>query len=159
MTSLNYVPGRYLTGVGRTVMFVGEAPGKNEAEQGSPFVGRSGKYLIGQLAEHLPFRRIYLTNTVKVRPEENRKPRAGEILSWVHILEDEVLTTNPLLVVTLGETARYAMNIIKPGYMVFNAYHPAYANRFPAAGEVFRRQLEQVRVLINELEERYREEE
>src|SRR5262245_55734494 len=61
------------------IMFIGEAPGREEDEQGRPFVGRSGKLLNKCLAQaHLKREDVYITNIVKCRPPENRKPLPSE---------------------------------------------------------------------------------
>jgi DNA polymerase len=62
------------------ILFIGEAPGKNEAETGRPFCGKSGKVLDNMLESiHLNRSDVYITNIVKDRPQENRDPTAEEI--------------------------------------------------------------------------------
>ena len=62
------------------IMFVGEGPGKNEDEQGIPFVGAAGKNLDKLLAEvGLRLNDVYITNILKCRPPENREPQADEV--------------------------------------------------------------------------------
>jgi len=92
----------------QTVFFIGEAPGKDEDKHGRPFIGRAGKeynhhYL--QLAG-LDRSSIYITNTVKCRPPNNRKPSTKEIQSCGgHFLPHELSIANPDIVVLMGGTA------------------------------------------------------
>ena len=94
------------------IMFIGEAPGKNEAEQRRPFVGRGGKLLNETLSEHGMQREdFYVSNIVKVRPPNNRDPKPEEIAAHVPYLQREIDIIQPRLVVTLG---RFAMNFFLP---------------------------------------------
>lgn len=86
------------------VAFVGEAPGKKEDEMGKPFVGSSGKVLNKLLAEEdLPRERIFITNTVKCRPPNNRPPTAEEMETCWSCLEEEL--EGRKLIVALGRSA------------------------------------------------------
>ena len=87
------------------VMFIGEAPGADEDEQGKPFVGASGRLLDGFLNRHgIPSSEVYITNLVKYRPTSNRTPFTHEReLSWP-VLEREIEIVNPLVICTLGAT-------------------------------------------------------
>lgn len=92
------------------VMFIGEAPGKKEAETGRPFVGASGKVLSEMLeAINLTREEVYITNIVKDRPPDNRDPRAEEIALYVPFLERQLKIIQPRLIATLG---RFAMTFI-----------------------------------------------
>lgn len=85
------------------IVFVGEAPGKKEDEQGKPFVGASGKFLDEMLA-HTGLNRhdVYITNIVKFRPPENRDPTPTEKEAfWPYLLE-EILIIKPKIIATLG---------------------------------------------------------
>ena len=86
------------------VLFVGEAPGANEDEKGTPFVGRSGDVLDDELADAgLSREDIRITNCVRCRPPENRDPRKEELANCRPYLEREVELVDPDVVVTLGK--------------------------------------------------------
>jgi DNA polymerase len=92
------------------IMFVGEAPGKNEAKTGRPFCGAAGKVLDELLAHvNTPRHSIYITNIVKDRPPENRDPTAHEIEIYGPFLDRQIEILKPRVIVTLG---RYAMGYI-----------------------------------------------
>ena len=88
------------------LMFVGEAPGRNEDLQGEPFVGAAGK-LLTQLLSEIGLRRsdVYIANVLKCRPPGNRDPRPDEIESCKHFLRDQLGLIDPRVVVTLGNFA------------------------------------------------------
>mgnify|MGYP001589286256 CR=1 FL=1 len=92
------------------IMFVGEAPGRNEAKTGRPFCGAAGKVL-DQLLEHIgiPRQSIYITNIVKDRPPENRDPTSAEIEIYGPFLDRQIEIIQPRVIATLG---RYAMGYI-----------------------------------------------
>lgn len=127
------------------VLFIGEAPGKNEDEQGEPFVGRGGKLLdemlamIGLQREH-----IYITNSVKCRPPENRDPLNTEKDACRGYLRRQVKLMRPKIIVCLGRIS--AMEFIredfkisqehgqffdKNGTLMMALYHPAALLRDP----------------------------
>jgi DNA polymerase len=85
------------------VVFVGEAPGQREDEQGVPFVGRSGQ-LLDQLLEEVGLERtdVYIANVVKCRPPSNRDPRPDEIEACKGYLRKQLSLIDPKAVVTLG---------------------------------------------------------
>jgi uracil-DNA glycosylase family 4 len=92
------------------VMFVGEAPGKQEAKTGRPFVGAAGKTL-DNLFESIGVARevVYITNIVKDRPPDNRDPRKEEIEIYAPFLRMQVEIIQPRVIATLG---RFAMDFI-----------------------------------------------
>ena len=92
------------------IMFVGEAPGRNEAKTGRPFCGAAGNVL-DQLLAHIGIPRdsIYITNIVKDRPPENRDPTTKEIEIYGPFLDRQFEILKPKVVVALG---RYAMGYI-----------------------------------------------
>lgn len=98
---------RIVNGVGpidADLLFVGEGPGKNEDEQGEPFVGRSGSVLDEALGEAGVLREeVRITNCVRCRPPENRDPTKEELANCRGYLDDEIETVDPTLVVTLGK--------------------------------------------------------
>ena len=92
------------------IMFIGEAPGKQEALSGRPFVGRAGQLLDEMLTEiGLHRKDVYITNIVKDRPPHNRDPKASEIETYAPFLIAQIKIIDPKVIVTLG---RFAMNFI-----------------------------------------------
>jgi uracil-DNA glycosylase family 4 len=96
-------------GVGSTradVMFVGEAPGYHEDQQGEPFVGKSGA-LLTQLLGEIGLRRedAYIANILKCRPPENRDPLPIEIEACTPYLDSQIELIDPIVIVTLGNFA------------------------------------------------------
>ncbi len=86
------------------LLFVGEAPGANEDEQGEPFVGRSGDVLDAGLRDAgLDRGDVRITNCVRCRPPDNRDPRNGELANCRDYLETEIDRVDPEVVVTLGK--------------------------------------------------------
>ena len=102
-------PERFVPGVGplsADVMLIGEAPGKQEVNQGEPFVGQAGQQLDRTLESIGHDRRdLYITNLVKVRPPENRDPHVDEIEAWWPVLEAELERVDPSVVVPMGSFA------------------------------------------------------
>lgn len=92
------------------IMFVGEAPGRNEAQTGRPFCGAAGKTL-DSLLESIGVSRtdVYITNIVKDRPPENRDPLPSEIEAYGPFLDRQIEIIQPLVIVTLG---RYSMQYV-----------------------------------------------
>jgi uracil-DNA glycosylase family 4 len=85
------------------ILFVGEAPGKNEDEQGLPFVGRAGKNLDGLLAKvGLSLEDIYVANILKCRPPENRGPLPEEIKAHTPWLIEQIKQIRPKVICSLG---------------------------------------------------------
>lgn len=92
------------------IMFVGEAPGKNEAETGRPFCGASGRILDELLASISVSReKVYITNIVKDRPPLNRDPNPQEIEIYALFLDRQIEIIKPKVVATLG---RFSMDYI-----------------------------------------------
>jgi uracil-DNA glycosylase family 4 len=90
--------------LGSKLVFVGEAPGATEDRTGKPFVGKAGKMLDRLLAENgLPRQTIMITNAVKCRPPNNRRPTREEVAACRPYLEEDL--TGRCLVVALGLTA------------------------------------------------------
>lgn len=85
------------------IVFIGEAPGKNEDIKGKPFVGASGKFLDEMLASIGMSRQdVYITNIVKYRPPANRDPLPEEKSAFLEYLQKQLGIIQPKLVVTLG---------------------------------------------------------
>src|SRR2546427_11739757 len=88
------------------LFLVGEAPGRHEDAEGRPFVGVAGKVLDSVLGEvGLSRRDVFITNVVKCRPPENRRPRADEIAACHPYLVAQVRAVRPSVLVALGDTA------------------------------------------------------
>jgi len=105
---LDRVKNRYLVVAGEgnsdaDIVFIGEAPGKNEALCGRPFCGPSGK-MLDELLTSISLKRsdVYITNIVKDRPPLNRDPDPTEIRFYARFLEEELKVIEPKIVVTLG---------------------------------------------------------
>lgn len=98
---------RIVNGVGPTdaaLCFVGEAPGRQEDEQGEPFVGRSGDVLESALRDRgLARRDVRITNCVRCRPPDNRDPTGEELANCRPYLERELDAIAPDVIVTLGK--------------------------------------------------------
>ena len=85
------------------IMFIGEAPGKNEAETGRPFCGASGRILDELLASiGTPRQDVYITNIVKDRPPMNRDPFPHEIEAYAPYLDRQIEIIQPQIIATLG---------------------------------------------------------
>jgi DNA polymerase len=92
------------------IMFVGEAPGKNEAEQGRPFCGAAGRVLDELLRSvEMPRSEVYVTNIVKDRPPMNRDPLPHEIAIYGPFLDRQIEIIQPKVIATLG---RFSMQYI-----------------------------------------------
>jgi|TARA_B100000953_G_scaffold81742_1_gene66679 DNA polymerase len=129
------------------VMIIGEAPGKDEDISGKPFVGRAGKLLTEILSSiNLERNDIFITNTVKCRPPENRNPHDDEIKSCSGYLDEQIKLINPKVIVLLGKiAANRILNIDEPisnlrgkkyfikenNIPIIVFYHPAYLLRSP----------------------------
>jgi DNA polymerase len=99
------------------IMLIGEGPGEQEDLRGEPFVGRAGKLLDDMLAMiDLDRTKIYIANTVKCRPPQNRDPQADEQEACWRWLEKQIETINPKIIVCLGRIS--AMRLIKPDYKI-----------------------------------------
>jgi DNA polymerase len=89
-----------------SILFVGEAPGRNEDEQGLPFVGAAGKNLDKLLEKvGLSLSDIYVTNILKCRPPENRNPLSEEIKMHTPYLVKQIKEMKPSVVCSLGNYA------------------------------------------------------
>jgi uracil-DNA glycosylase len=122
------------------IMFIGEAPGWNEDQQGRPFVGAAGKFL-DQLFASIGMKReeVYIANIAKHRPPNNREPLPAEISACSVWLDRQLALIHPKMIVTLGRysMARYFPNKTiskihgtaekRDGIIYFAMYHPAAA--------------------------------
>jgi uracil-DNA glycosylase family 4 len=95
------------------IMFIGEAPGWHEDQQGRPFVGQAGQFLDKLLASiNLDRRQVYIANVIKCRPPDNRDPLPTEIQNCHNWLNSQIELIKPKMIVTLG---RYSMAPYFPG--------------------------------------------
>ena len=121
------------------IMFIGEAPGWHEDQQGRPFVGPAGLYLDQLLASiDLKRKQVYIANVIKCRPLGNRDPLPTEIHNCRKWLERQIELIHPKMIVTLG---RYSMAMFFPGKSISKIHGTAqkrdntvyYAMYHPAA--------------------------
>ena len=92
------------------VMFIGEAPGRDEDAQGLPFVGKAGMLLNKMLsAINLKREEVYITNVINWRPPENRTPTDEEILEFLPFLQEQIDVVNPDFIFLLGGVAAKAI--------------------------------------------------
>jgi uracil-DNA glycosylase len=141
------------------VVLVGEAPGRNEDLEGKPFVGAGGK-LLDSLLTNAGLRRedVYITNIVKCRPPENRKPLEDEVkICTSNYLDEQLALLKPKLVCTLGATAleyftgkkrmgeaRGMITKAKGGFALLPTYHPAAVFRNPSYRELLQEDLKKI---------------
>jgi DNA polymerase len=129
------------------LMFVGEAPGADEDEQGLAFVGRAGQLLTDIIEKGLKMKRadVFIANVIKCRPPQNRNPEPDEILACQPFLEAQIRAIRPKVLVGLGKFgAQWLLKTAEPitrlrgrlgeheGIAVMPTYHPAYLLRNPA---------------------------
>jgi len=128
------------------LMFVGEGPGEDEDLQGYPFVGKAGQ-LLTKMIEAMGMQRedVYICNTVKCRPPNNRNPEPDELLACEPFLKGQLVAVKPEAIVTLGKFAAQALLREQTpitrlrgqwreyeGIPVMPTFHPAYLLRSPA---------------------------
>src|SRR3990172_10326131 len=103
------------------VVFIGEAPGKSEDEQGLPFVGAAGRFL-NEMLESIGLKRadVYITNVVKYRPPNNRDPYPDEKVEFLPFLKKQLVVIKPKLIVTLG---RHSMEALLPADLKISQVH------------------------------------
>lgn len=103
------------------VVLVGEAPGKNEDEQGLPFVGAAGRFL-NEMLDAIGSKRenVYITNIVKYRPPNNRDPYPDEKVAFLPFLKRQLEVIKPKLIVTLG---RHSMEVLLPPGLKISQCH------------------------------------
>ena len=145
------------------VVFVGEAPGADEDEQGLPFVGRAGQ-LLTKIIEAMGLSRkdVYICNILKCRPPQNRNPLPEEITACEPFLKQQLKYISPSIICALGTFA--AKTLLKTevpisvlrgrfhsyeGIKLMPTYHPAYLLRNPSAKKLV---WEDVQLIIKELQ-------
>ena len=128
------------------VLFVGEAPGASEDAQGKPFVGRAGQLLDDMLLMiGLKRERIYITNSIKCRPPQNRDPLNTEKDACAGYLQRQLQLMQPKIIVCLGRisaaemiktdfkiTKEHGQFFEKDGRLLMAMYHPAALLRDPS---------------------------
>jgi DNA polymerase len=153
-------------GVGNShakIVFVGEAPGADEDEQGLPFVGRAGQ-LLTKIIEAMGIKRsdVYICNILKCRPPQNRNPLPEEISVCEPFLKQQLKIISPQVICALGTFA--AKTLLKTevpisllrgrfhsyeGIKLMPTYHPAYLLRNPSAKKLV---WEDVQKIMQELQ-------
>lgn len=149
------------------VMFIGEAPGKNEDLQGEPFVGAAGHYL-NELLGCAGLRRedVFIANVLKCRPPGNRDPRPEEIQTCTPFLREQTRTIDPEVLVTLGKFStqfvlktqmgitRLHGRVQRAGkFLVFPIFHPAAALYDGAKRETLENDFVTLGELLHQLDE------
>ncbi len=145
------------------LMFVGEAPGRDEDLQGIPFVGRAGQKLT-QIIEAIGLKRedVYIANVIKCRPPENRNPEPDEVEQCEPFLFRQVDTIKPKVIVALGTfAARSLLKTDAPisrlrgrvydyrGAQLVPTFHPAYLLRNPSCRREVWEDMKKVRALLS----------
>ena len=144
------------------LMFVGEAPGADEDEQGVPFVGKAGQ-LLTKIIEAIELKRedVYIANVIKCRPPQNRNPEQDEVETCEPFLFRQIDAIRPKVIVALGKFAaqsllRTAEPITKirgrefayREAILMPTYHPAYLLRNPSAKREVWEDMKKVRDLL-----------
>lgn len=116
------------------IMFIGEGPGKKEDELGRPFVGSAGKFL-DELLTSIDLKRedIYIANTVKCRPPNNRDPLPEEKKTCWLWLEKQLEIIQPKIVIPLG---RHSLELFIPNAKISEAHGRAFRKPFPPLKQI-----------------------
>jgi len=148
---------------GAEIVFIGEAPGFHEDQQGRPFVGSAGQFL-EELLEGIGLKRedVYICNVIKCRPPGNRDPLPEEIESCKPYLDRQINLISPRMIVTLG---RFSMERYFPGAKIshvhgqprkiggiiyYPMYHPAAALHQPKWRQVIKEDMQKIPQLLAE---------
>ncbi len=147
------------------IMFIGEAPGWHEDQQGRPFVGPAGKFLDELLAYiGLSRKQVYIANVIKCRPQGNRDPLPTEIQNCRPYLKRQIEIIQPKMIVTLG---RYSMAMFFPGKSIskihgtaqkrdnviyYAMYHPAAALHQASLRQAIEEDMRRIPTLLAEAE-------
>jgi DNA polymerase len=144
------------------LMFVGEAPGADEDEQGEPFVGRAGQ-LLTKIIEAIGLKRsdVYIANIIKCRPPGNRNPEPDEVAQCEPFLFRQVEVVKPRVIVALGKfAAQSLLRTTDPitrlrgrsfnyrGATLIPTFHPAYLLRNPASKREVWEDMKKVRAIL-----------
>ncbi len=166
ITRKNAVPGS--GSINRKIILIGEAPGKNEDETGSPFVGSAGKILDQALIDaRIERKEIYITNVVKCRPPNNRVPTDEEIgICTKEYLKKEIDTISPKIICILGATALKSLLGLKymtpyrgkmvnrPPLKYFITYHPAATIYNSKLKQIFFEDIQKLAKIVNAQDQR-----
>lgn len=148
------------------VMFVGEAPGEQEDAQGRPFVGPAGRFLNELLAlAGLEREEVFITNTVKCRPPNNRTPSNDELLACRPFLEAQIALIRPKVICLLGAAALKALlpelrmtisqvhgqAFTKSGIIFVPLFHPAAALHQPKWKDVLKQDMLKLKGLLSQV--------
>jgi DNA polymerase len=147
------------------LMFVGEAPGADEDQQGEPFVGRAGQ-LLTKIIEAINLKRedVYIANVIKCRPPGNRAPEADEVATCEPFLFRQIDAIRPRIIVALGTHAAHALLKIdtpiskirgrvhdfRGGIKLIPTFHPAFLLRSPERKRDVWEDMKKVRALLDE---------
>ncbi|MBI3321267.1 MAG: uracil-DNA glycosylase [Candidatus Omnitrophica bacterium] len=145
-----------------TLMFVGEAPGRDEDLHGKPFIGAAGQLLTKMIAAMgLSREQVYICNILKDRPPGNRTPLPEEVEACLPFLQEQLAIVHPAVICTLGAVATKALlgagaSITKirgrvheyQGFQVVPTFHPAYLLRNPSAKPFAWADLKKVKQLL-----------
>jgi DNA polymerase len=158
---------RIVFGVGNPdadLMFVGEAPGADEDQQGIPFVGKAGQ-LLTKIIEAIALKRddVYIANVIKCRPPNNRNPDPDEVATCEPFLFRQIDVIKPRVIVTLGKFASQSLlRTDDPisrlrgrvytyrGAKLIPTFHPAYLLRNPSSKREVWEDMKRVRALLTE---------
>ena len=143
------------------LMFVGEAPGRDEDIQGIPFVGRAGQKLT-QIIEAIGLKRedVYIANVIKCRPPQNRNPEPDEVEQCEPFLFRQIDVIKPKVIVALGKfAAQCLLKTTEPitrirgreyrGAKLVPTFHPAFLLRNPSCRREVWEDMKKVRALLN----------
>ena len=166
----NAVPGE--GDINSQVMFIGEAPGRQEDIQGKPFVGAAGEQLTKFLKEiGLTREEVYITNVVKCRPPQNRDPTDEEINACSIYLNKQIDLIDPTVIVTMGNHATkfifkkfgipfksiskergkvHKINTLMKTIFVYPIYHPAASLYNRGLEDTFRKDFAKLKELLAE---------
>jgi len=156
------------------IMFIGEAPGKNEDLQSKPFVGKSG-LVLNEMLDNIGLKRsnVYITNIVKCRPPDNRDPTGLEKIKCSMWLKKQIKIIKPKIIVTLGKHSYSSMYIIfdnikkmkfyvgkmktnnlyyvkngKNNFYIYKAIHPAATLYNHSLIEILYTQFEEIKIFL-----------
>jgi len=166
----NYVPGE--GNENAKIVFIGEAPGKEEDKQGRPFVGRAGRYLTSVMEKYgLKRDEVYITNVLKCRPPNNRDPMEDEISACKQYLVRQLEAIKPSVIVCLGRfssevifdmfgirfggISRVRGNVFEVerwgrGVKIISTYHPAAVLYRPNLANAFESDMKRVSEILKE---------
>jgi DNA polymerase len=147
------------------LMFVGEAPGLHEDQQGLPFVGAAGNLLETLLGSiNLSRDKVFITNVVKCRPPDNRDPQPDEIDACRGYLEQQIALIKPQIIVTLG---RFSMQLAYSGVSIskvhgqakrvgdilyYPMFHPAAALHQPSYRSLLEQDMRRIPEILSSLQ-------